>query len=232
MTYNISRFSFFINFFFVSCFLALFSCNSNPYGLRIATSGNKNGKSVVFGLIDRRDISSQRSLAMNFKDMLEFEFFREGFTILQYIPSVESPTEETKGENESYRTRIGLLPESLRKSAGEFNARVDYTLVSLSESEINDLSSRLNFDYFIQGSISVYSNNSILEETEFNILNLVVYGPQGNRLGMISSSFENRALYEANLMRKLCEEILLKFVSHEKEFVNIKKSTLLEEIPE
>ncbi|MDX1957395.1 MAG: lipoprotein [Leptospiraceae bacterium] len=185
-------------FFFVSCF--------NKYSVEIAKQDTKKSK-VIIGYIENRDILLTRYTAKNFKDMLEYEFLKAGYS----VPDFQKPIEKELEEETQNKSELGDLPKTLRKVAGENSFYENKEDRFLKEEEIAKLITTEKANLFLQGAIAIHSNERILDKRDHNFIFLNIFDKSGKRVGMISSAFEDKVLYEATLLREVCRKIVKEF---------------------
>ncbi|TGN08483.1 lipoprotein [Leptospira ilyithenensis] len=204
--------------FFILCLLVA-NCSRNPYNIRSAISSQSSSRKILVGYIENRDLKSLKQAPKNFKDLLQFELIKNGFNLVPYRKKNAHP-----GNKESSKDAIGSLPESLRRIAGE-NSYEDYKEEKLLDrEEIRSLFRDETFDILIQGSISIQSNDQILDRKEYNYIFLHIFDHEGNNLGMISSTFDNKILYESELMKKVAEGLAFELKKNSGEMIALQET--------
>ncbi|BDA79616.1 hypothetical protein LPTSP3_g25460 [Leptospira kobayashii] len=194
--------------------LLVVGCAKNPYNIRSAVSSGSSSRKVLVGYIENRDLKSLKQAPKNFKDLLQFELIKNGFNLVPYRKNNINARNK-----EGNKDTIGALPESLRRIAGE-NSYEDYKEERLlDKEEIKSLSQNDSFDLLVQGSISIQSNDQILDRKEYNYIFLHIFDSEGNNLGMISSTFDNKILYESELMKKVVEGLAIELKRNSGEMI-------------
>jgi hypothetical protein len=188
-------------------FLLLFmasQCREQDYHVRSAKVSNNPQKKLVVGSIQNRDYKTAKSIARDFRDLFVFELLQKGYSLVLSNPRLLDPEIDLKNEKSS-------LPLSLRKSAGEAAVQTNQWERHLDKSEIKSISQNDSFDYFLQGVVSIQSNEKILDRKDYNYIFLNVYDPEGNLVGMLNSSFDEKILGESELMRKVAYSLAQSF---------------------
>lgn len=188
-------------------FLLLFmasQCREQDYHVRSAKVSNNPQKKLVVGSIQNRDYKTAKSIARDFRDLFVFELLQKGYSLVPTNPRLVDPEFDLKNEKSS-------LPLSLRKSAGEAAIQTNLWERHLDKSEIKSISQTDSFDYFLQGVVSSQSNEKILERKDYNYIFLNVYDTEGNLVGMLNSSFDEKILGESELMRNIAYSLAQSF---------------------
>ncbi len=180
-------------------------CKNNVYHVRSTLVSSAPKKKLILGLIENRDIRTPRSVPKDFHDLLKFELIQRGYLLFgfSFNESIKQ-TDPKKSESSS-------LPTSLRLAAGE-NWNQGYVAERLLVSaEIKELGIKEGFDLFLQGTISVQSNDKILERKDYNYIFLSIYNAEGVMVGMLSSTFDNKTIYESELLKEVASAMALEF---------------------
>lgn len=198
-----------------------FSCISN---LKVeGTKQEEKPKAIIMlGHLENRDTRYIPYTSENFRDMLKFEFLKAGFEIDKMDPEDYSyyfPKDEYLPSD-----KIGDLPLKFKPSAGEnFFPYRRHTTKNLNSKQINFLADATKFTYFIQGAVALHTDGRILEAKESNFIFLNIYNSAGRQVGMINFTIEERTLYEAELLKKLCNSVVKTFQEKIKETSVVKQ---------
>lgn len=160
---------------------------------------------ILLGEIENRDIRYHQHINENFRDMLKYDFIESGYGVekINHKPII---SEELTDES------IGGLPLVLRRAAGEANWEGTQT-GQLNRKQIKTMASEYDFDYFLQGSLALHTSGKILESIDHNLFFLDIYSKDGKQIGMIRFAFEEKTIYEANLMKNLSNQVVTTFLS-------------------
>lgn len=190
------------SFFIIFLILICFNCKIDNYQVKSTLVSESPQKKLMFGAMTIRDVRIPKSIAKDFQDLLVFELIQKGFVINFY--NFNDLAKEVKIENSK-------LPLNLRNAAGEFwnqNSVIEKHLV---RNEIKEVSEKESFDLFLQGSISIQNNDLTLERKDYNYIFLHVYSPDGNLIGMVRSTFDNKMLYESEQMKEVVSKMAFEF---------------------
>lgn len=151
----------------------------------LALKSNSSKATVFVGKMENRGKSNYSNLANNFSDLLKFHFLKKGFHVLEeanlYSKSQISLTEKQSSED---------IFSSIIKDID--NKKSIFPSVNSNEKlEIQELSSKFSFDYYITGSIGNYYSNNILEESESTIAIIKIYNKNGEMIGISNFSTEH-----------------------------------------
>nr|WP_165780045.1 lipoprotein [Leptospira meyeri] len=178
------------------------SCKFDEYQVRSTLVINSPKKKLMLGLIGTRDVRTPKSIAKDFQDLLAFELIQKGYEIS--FCNFQELYKEVKTEHSK-------LPINLRAAAGEFWNNNTNQEKQLLKGEIKELVEKEGSDFFLQGTVSIQNNDAILERKDYNYIFLHIYGPDGNMVGMIRSTFDNKILYESALMKEVAAKMALEF---------------------
>lgn len=187
---------------FICLVVIQISCKIDEYQVKSTVVIDSPKKKLMLGLINTRDVRTPRSIAKDFQDLLAFELIQKGDVIS--FCNFQELYKEVKSENSK-------LPLNLRTAAGEFWNNHSIQERQLLKGEIKELGEKEGFDFFLQGSISIQNNESMLERKDYNYIFLHIYGPDGNMVGMIRSTFDNKILYESMLLKEVAAKMALEF---------------------
>jgi hypothetical protein len=179
-------------------------CRDQDFHVRSAKVSNNPQKKLLVGSIQNRDYKTAKSIARDFRDLFVFELLQKGYSLVPTNPRVIEPELDLSNEKSS-------LPLSLRKSAGEASIQTNQWERHLEKNEIKGLARSEVFDFFVQGVVSIQSNEKILERKDYNYIFLNVYDTEGNLVGMLNSSFDEKILGESELMRKVAYSLAQSF---------------------
>jgi|GEM_PF-2647715 len=185
----------------IVCLFCFTLCSKNPYNIRSVASSGSSARKIFVGYIENRDLKTLRQTPKDFKDLLKFELIKNGFNLIS--PRKKQTYQQVNKDHK--KEIIGSLPDSLRRIAGESDYDDRYDEKLLDKEEITQLAQAEKFDVFLQGSISIQSNDLILDKKEYNYIFLHVFDSEGNHLGILTSTFDNKILYESELLKKVAE---------------------------
>lgn len=201
------------------CISALLGCNKDLVrGVKREISPVSK---LAIGFVEYRKLYPTEYVDKNFRDMLQFEFLQEGYSIIEFentktasLKKRESKLspEKPKGSGEEPAYSDELLPELLKDAAGE-NKRPELKLTEkhLEPSEIQKIAKEFGFRYFLQGAISVSDTLDYLDNEKNSLVFLHVYNDKGEKVGMISFAIDEKNLYNTKLLKEVCKEIATSF---------------------
>lgn len=176
--------------------LLLVNCGRDGYNIRSAIHLGNAKQKFMIGAVIARDFKTPKSLAFDFRDLFTFELINNGIS----IQNLSTPSETKEVD---LRNKQSAFPLSLRSSAGETRDALPHTERLLEKAEIQSLYSLIPFDYFVQGVISLHTNDAVLEQKSDHLIFLNIYDREGNIALMIQSTFAGKPLRESEQMRNL-----------------------------
>jgi len=192
----------------------LLSCVSEQ--LRVVASQDKGDKNFLIGYIENRGTRFSPFTTKNFVDMLKFELLKEGFLITSLPPHAiqklckkrkDMISSNTVPRNDSI---TNLLPVNIKDFAKNqktvFDIKTELNIF-LTKKEITKLAKDFNFDYILQGSISVRGTNDILEEEDNSLLFLEIIDKKGRQAGVINFYVEGKSLNENPYLQRVSANI-------------------------
>lgn len=197
-------------FFCIVSFAIHTNCNNNQYNVRGARQQKSLNKLIIIGNIENRTFNYVKSLDRNLADGLKFELVGLGFQVKELNLERRLLNPDPKSFSEQSKDEIGDLPKSLRNAAGEMLQNNNIFLENLNSKEISELKTQYEFNFFIQGSISVYMDDNILEPKVYKIIFLDIFDDRGNRIGIVSSLFNDKNNLSALLLADVTKELSLK----------------------
>ncbi|GBF52096.1 hypothetical protein LPTSP4_36340 [Leptospira ryugenii] len=181
---------------FLSIFFLLLQCREADFHVRGAKVSKAPQKRMMIGSIQNRDYKTPRSIAKDFRDLFSYEMMQKGYSLLPIPYKLLDPQVDLSSEKSS-------LPPSLRKVAGEATISSNHNERLLDKNEIRTVIGNESVDYFVQGIVSIQSNERVLDKKDYNYIFLHIYDAEGNMIGMLNSSFDEKILSESALMRKV-----------------------------
>ncbi|MDZ4727673.1 MAG: lipoprotein [Leptospira sp.] len=188
--------------FYILFFLT--DCRDPDFHVRGAKVTNAPQKKLMVGSIQNRDFKTPKSIAKDFRDLFAFELMQKGYSLIPVNVKMIERDMDLSGDKSS-------LPLSLRKSAGEASIVPNQLERLLDKNEIKSITQAESVDLFVQGVVSIQSNEKILDRKDYNYIFLNVYDTEGNLVGMVNSSFDERILGESDLMRKVASSLAQTF---------------------
>ncbi|TGL09156.1 hypothetical protein EHQ43_01490 [Leptospira bouyouniensis] len=186
----------------ISNLVIILNCKFDNYQVKSALVSSSPNQKLLFGTMTTRDVRIPKSIGKDFQELLVFELIHKGFTVNFY--NFQESFKESKKEDSK-------LPLNLRSAAGEFWNHNPIVEKQLIRQEIKEVSEKETFDLFLQGTISIQNNDITLERKEYNYIFLHLYSPDGNLIGMIRSTFDNKMLYESEQMREVVSRMADEF---------------------
>lgn len=173
-----------------------FQCKDPDFHVRGVKVSQTPQKKLIVGSIQNRDYKTPKSIAKDFRDLFSYELMQIGYSLVPIQPKLLERDLDMSGEKSS-------LPLSLRKSAGESSSSSSQIERLLDQKDIKLITNSESVDYFVQGVVSIQSNEKILDKKDYNYIFLNVYDTEGNLIGMLNSSFDEKILSESELLRKV-----------------------------
>ena len=192
----------------------LLSCVSEQ--LRVAASQDKGDNCFLIGCIENRGTRFSPYITKNFVDMLKFELINEGFFITSLPPHaiqklckkrIDMISSKTVSTNDSITNLLPVNIKDFAKNQKDVSDIKTELNIFLTKKEIIKLAKDYNFDYILQGSISVRGNYDILEEEDNSLLFLEIIDKKGRQVGVINFYVEGKSLNENPYLQKVSANI-------------------------
>lgn len=175
---------------------------------RSAEKAEKVKANYQIGYLENRDFRFDPFRVKNFVSLLKFEIIKGGNGIIEEGSEVESAksgspapaalTALTQNPEAKETPALPPLPTpnpEMPKSGPETVAKEGKRI--LTEIEIKNLSAKMNFDYYLQGSFGMSDNGSILDRNFATLIFIDVYDKSGKLVRTVSYSQESKNFSEA-----------------------------------
>ncbi|WP_039948325.1 lipoprotein [Leptospira fainei] len=182
----------------------------NTGAIRVATKREAVKSTYLLGFIENRDNHFDPFNTKNLTSMLKFELLDAGYGILVIDDYV-------KGDEGNPKKDLLLGAEGNKALLAGDPGHISSDLSSrlLKESEIKSVQSVTNFDFLIQGAISMGDNRRLIDKTESGIVFLEVFDKSGKIVSSINYTIEGKVLTEAELLKVICTRIIDKIDKRE-----------------
>ncbi|TGM61746.1 lipoprotein [Leptospira adleri] len=210
-------------------------CTMLSRSARSAEKAEKVKANYQIGYLENRDFKFDPFRVKNFISLLKFEIIRGGNGIIEegsepeiskpnLVAQAQTPTATQNPEaKENPVSPTANLPSAgtaaaeMIKPASPIPAADNNskdTKKILSETEIKNLASKMNFDYYLQGSFGISDNGSILEKNFTTLIFIDVHDKSGKLLRTVAFSQESKNFSEAEDLKQaslhLAERIVKK----------------------
>ncbi|MBM9498966.1 lipoprotein [Leptospira sp. 201903071] len=213
------------NLILISLFLCILQshCTALSRSARSAEKVEKVKANYQIGYLENRDFKFDPFRVKNFLSLLKFEIIRGGNGIVEEGSDAESakpnatamPTQQTApplSQNPEAKDTpispnsnlpIGPATTEMIKPASPVVENVSKeTKRLLNETEIKNLGSKINFDYYLQGSFGISDSGSILEKNFTTLIFIDVHDKSGKLIRTVTFSQESKHFSEAEDLKQ------------------------------
>ncbi len=167
------------------------------------------------GYIENRDFRFDPFRIKNFISLLKFEIIRNGNGLVEEEPETSKtnpPTSVTTNnpmlQNPEATTTTPVVPTTTAPETSkpvaastESNPPKDSKRIFM-ENEIKNLSSKVNFDYYLQGSFGMSDNGSILDRNFTTLIFLDVHDKTGKLVKSVSYTQDSKNFSDADDLKQ------------------------------
>lgn len=165
------------------------------------------------GYIENRDFRFDPFRIKNFISLLKFEIIRNGNGLVEEEPETSKTNPPTpvatsnpmlqnpEATTTAPTTTTPETPKPTTTTSTETNSSKDSKRIFM-ENEIKNLSSKVNFDYYLQGSFGMSDNGSILDRNFTTLIFLDVHDKTGKLVKSVSYTQDSKNFSDADDLKQ------------------------------
>ncbi|KAA1269105.1 lipoprotein [Leptospira interrogans] len=165
------------------------------------------------GYIENRDFRFDPFRIKNFISLLKFEIIRNGNGLVEEEPETSKTNPPTpvatsnpmlqnpEATTTAPSTTTPETPKPTTTTSTETNSSKDSKRIFM-ENEIKNLSSKVNFDYYLQGSFGMSDNGSILDRNFTTLIFLDVHDKTGKLVKSVSYTQDSKNFSDADDLKQ------------------------------
>ncbi|MCG6167176.1 lipoprotein [Leptospira sp. FAT2] len=207
---------------------------------RAAEKAEKVKANYQIGYLENRDFRFDPFRIKNFISLLKFEIIRGGNGLVEdgsesdpskNSTSAPQQTPSSTVQNPEAKDSVSppvptqamqamTNPEGVKPNSDATTAAAKDTKRMLTETEIKSLSTKTNFDYYLQGSFGMSDNGSILDRNFTTLIFIDVYDKTGKLIRTVSYAQESKNFSEADDLRQASISLVDKIMKKQENIEN------------